>query len=315
MRDQVMRALALGCLVLVAPVGTVAQAPAPPAFEVASVRLSAPGTIASQQLLDTRATLIRQSLRSVLLLAFRVKDYQLSAPDWLQEVQIDVQATLPAGATRQHVPEMLQRVLAQRFGLVVRRELRPLDAYELTVDPAGARKMQEVEPANELDRAFPIGTFPSPEARASADRLEETLTGPVRTVRGNREVTTVTARSMYSLKMSDQGKPMYVLSAARMTMSDLATVLERLIGQPVFDRTNLTGVYTFNIELPPSNATRDSVLRNRGGSVTNLQEGFAVPPAVLSSEALKGLGLRLERRRAEIETIVVDRIERTPTDN
>jgi hypothetical protein len=116
MCDRAVRALLIGSLGLTAPIALVAQAPVAPAFEVSSVRLWTPGIVPSQQLLDTRVTLIGQSLRSLVLLAFRLKEYQLSAPPWLQDVIINIQATLPAGATRQQAPEMMQGLLAQRFG-------------------------------------------------------------------------------------------------------------------------------------------------------------------------------------------------------
>jgi uncharacterized protein (TIGR03435 family) len=315
MCDRAVRALLIGSLGLTAPIALVAQAPVAPAFEVSSVRLWTPGIVPSQQLLDTRVTLIGQSLRSLVLLAFRLKEYQLSAPPWLQDVIINIQATLPAGATRQQVPEMMQGLLAQRFGLVVRRERRLLDVYELMVDPAGTRNIQEVEPLNDLDRAIPVGAFPSADAQANADRVQETLDGPVRTVRGNLETTTVTARSMYSVRpLSPDKSFMHLLSATRMTMAELASLLERRTGQPVFDRTNLSRLYRFTLELPPLNSTREMVLR-RGTSSPNVQAAFETPSIEMLTGTLKGLGLRLEKRRAEVETIVVDKIDRTPTDN
>lgn len=309
-----MCALVIGSWALAGTVATVAQVPAPPAFEVASVRLWAPGTISSQQLLDTRATLIGQSLRSLVLLAFRVKDYQLSAPAWLQDVGVHIQATLPAGATRQQVPEMLQALLAQRFGLVARRELRPRDVYELVVDPAGIRQMREVSSLNELDKAIPIDSSAPAESLAAADRVQETLDGPVRRVIGEGlQMITVTTRSMYSIKRVDDTF-LRALSATRMTMAEFATVLEGALGQPVFDRTNLGGLYAFTVVLPPDNVVREIILR-RSALSPNLPAAFAVPAIDVASKALKDLGLRLEKRSAEIETIVVDRIERIPTDN
>jgi uncharacterized protein (TIGR03435 family) len=211
---------------------------------------------------------------------------------------------------------MMQGLLAQRFGLVVRRERRLLDVYELMVDPAGTRNMQEVEPLNELDRAIPVGAFPSADAQANADRVQETLDGPVRTVRGNLETTTVTARSMYSVRPVSPDKSfMHLLSATRMTMADLAGLLERRTGQPVFDRTNLSGLYRFTLELPPLNATREMVLRRGTTSSPLAQAAFTMPSIEMLPEALKRVGLRLEKRRAEVDTVVVDKIERTPTAN
>jgi uncharacterized protein (TIGR03435 family) len=308
------RSLLIGVLVVGASVAVPGQGPAP-TFDVASVRVSTAPGAPSMQVLDTRATFIGQSMHAVLRLAFRMKAYQVSAPSWLQDVRLDIQATLPAGAKRQQVPEMLQGLLAQRFGLVVHRELRPIQAYELIVGPGGTT-MEEVEPANELDRDFRIdpSLAATPAGRAFADRLSETPDGPVRTVisseRGEPRSTTVTARSKYELRLTDRRTQ--ILSASRMTMADLAAALERVTGEPILDKTNLVNLYKFTIELPPDNMAREIIIRSGRG---NVSDTLADPPVVMTIEAVKKLGLRLERRRSEIETIVVDKIERTPTEN
>jgi len=53
------------------------------------------------------------------------------------DVRVDIQATMPTGATVAQVPEMLQRLLAERFGMVVHRETRQVDGYELERPSAG----------------------------------------------------------------------------------------------------------------------------------------------------------------------------------
>jgi uncharacterized protein (TIGR03435 family) len=97
-----------------------------------------------------------------------------------------------------------------------------------------------------------------------------------------------------------------------MTMADLAAALERVTGEPILDKTNLVNLYKFTIELPPDNMAREIIIRSGRG---NVSDTLADPPVVMTIEAVKKLGLRLERRRSEIETIVVDKIERTPTEN
>jgi len=96
------------------------QSAAVPAFEVASVRLAPGPGRTSQRMTDSRVDLTFINLRALMLLAFRAKAYELVRPDWLADTRVSIQATLPAGATRQQIPEMLQRLLAERFGLVVR---------------------------------------------------------------------------------------------------------------------------------------------------------------------------------------------------
>ena len=85
-----------------------------PGFEVASVR-PAPGPgLTSQRMTDSRVDLSLISMRALLLLAFRAKSYELAGPDWLADTRVSIQATMPPGSTRQQVPEMLQRLLAEQ---------------------------------------------------------------------------------------------------------------------------------------------------------------------------------------------------------
>jgi uncharacterized protein (TIGR03435 family) len=308
---SMLRALPVSVLVIGASVAVPAQGPAP-TFDVASVRVTTEGGAPSLQVLDTRATLLRHSIDQVLRLAFRVKPYQLVAPGWLSEVRVDIQATLPAGATRQQVPEMLQALLAERFGLVVHRESRPTDAYELLIDAGGVKQMEEVEPVNELELTLPTSL--------GRDRLAETPDGPRRTVEsgsgdlGDNTMTTVTARSRYSLTISKERTQ--VLNATRMAMVDFVVVLERVIGEPVLDKTNLVALYRFTIDLPLNYTLRQSLMRGAALFGRNPSDSpYAASPLPMVSGGLKGLGLRLEKRRSEIETIVVDKIERTPTEN
>ena len=95
-------------------------------------------------------------------------------------------------------------------------------------------------------------------------------------------------------------------------MSELAAVLTDVTGQPVLDRSSLQGLYQFSdVELPLNAGTLEAV------RTSALRFGIAPPevPNVSVPKALEPLGLRLERRRAPIEVVVVDKIERTPTDN
>src|SRR5687768_8404834 len=71
----------------------------PPRFEVASVRLlpdDGQYLVPSQRLTDTRVH-IRASLMWLLFWAFRAQyyEFQISAPDWVSDVHVDIQATMP----------------------------------------------------------------------------------------------------------------------------------------------------------------------------------------------------------------------------
>ena len=112
----------------------------PPAFDVASVKentsLSQEGIVRVQQ---GRVTITNLSLRFLLQYAFSIREQQLiDAPAWAFQ-QYDIAATYQGDADNQAIRAMLQRLLAERFGMRVHREARELPIYALTVARAGAR--------------------------------------------------------------------------------------------------------------------------------------------------------------------------------
>ena len=293
------RQLSLTALALATSIAAFAQTVPAPAFEVASVRLWAPGTRGTQRVTDARVDLINVTLRDVLLMAFRVGAFQLAAPDWVDTVRVDISATLPAGATRAQVPQMLQTLLRERFGLETHVEPRLVRVYELTVSECGV-KMREVEPLVVMPTEPPA----APPGKPGLSALFETVDGPVRSTMWPGGTSTVTARSRYDLLSTD--RPTSLIEASRMTMGELASVLSRALDEPVIDRTGLSGVYQFKIELPlDARVTRVLV-----------REGILTDPTGASPfAAVESLGLELRRRQAPFNVIVVDTLERVPTDN
>src|SRR5262245_19508202 len=107
MRFQVVVAL----VVLLASATGLAQTSPTLAFEVASVRMAAPGGRFGQRLTQTRVDMTNTPLRSLVMTAFGIRASQLTSPDWMDKVAFDIQAILPAGTTGQQVPAMLQTLL------------------------------------------------------------------------------------------------------------------------------------------------------------------------------------------------------------
>jgi uncharacterized protein (TIGR03435 family) len=251
-----------------------------------------------------RLDFVNTSLRTLVLAAFRIDAFQLSAPTWLNDVRFDIQATFPAEA-RAQVPAMLQRLLVERFGLVSHVEPRRIDAYELVVGKDGL-KIPEVEAVNELDRDF----SKDPSGTSANDGMRETIAGPVRTMIipeliGSR---TVTARSLFVSRTTPRQTT--EIDATRITMAEFAGLLHVNLDRPVLDKTGLRGVYRFKVELDRS-AMAVRVL------TTVPDRGLALnePTGVSTFKAVEALGLRLDERRAPIDVLVIDRIERTPTEN
>ena len=93
-----------------------------------------------------------------------------------------------------------------------------------------------------------------------------------------------------------EGRGVGALTGRRVTMADLARTLGQVLRASVADETGLTGKYYFGLKYAPEKDQADSDL----------------PPL---ATALGDLGLRLEKRKAPVELLVVDHMEKTPSEN
>ena len=291
-----------------APMAGVAQTAKPLAFEVASVRLSAPDSRGPYAVSPARVDMVRYPLARLIEMACRLHPSQLVAPGWVNDVRVDIHAIPPAGASRAQIPEMLQTLLAERFGLVAHTEQRQIQAYELTVADGG-HKMREVAALNELTKSFPV----DPGLPANAlDTVSEELRGTVRLMMLPLGQRFVTEQTMYERRFTSRRTS--EIDAVRMTMLEFASILTSNLDALVLDRTGLTGIYQFKIELPGDASVINMLLRT-GTTHTNGGTPLTEPTGVSTFKAVEGLGLKLERRRAPLDVVVVDKILRAPTEN
>lgn len=123
---------------------------------------------------------------------------------------------------------------------------------------------------------------------------------------------------MYSLVVAKGGPKMHAGSegqgrtsgrpghfeATGITMQKLADLIARQAGRPVTDATGLQGVFDFTLEWDPQAdlrvGTADAAVGQGASIFTALQEQ---------------LGLRLESGKGPVEVLVVDRMEKMPTEN
>jgi uncharacterized protein (TIGR03435 family) len=89
-------------------------------------------------------------------------------------------------------------------------------------------------------------------------------------------------------------------------------MLANQVDRPILDGTALTGRYDFTLEFAPEmrNMPGMPMMAGPGGSVP---EGESAPS--LFTAVQEQLGLKLEPRKAALDLIVVDRLEKTPTEN
>jgi uncharacterized protein (TIGR03435 family) len=94
------------------------------------------------------------------------------------------------------------------------------------------------------------------------------------------------------------------------TMEMLANYLGRSLGHVVRDRTGLTGRYSYKLHWTPDSAPADKM---PGGKGEGLPDRDPDGPTIFMA-LQEQLGLKLETERNQVETIVIDRVEK-PSEN
>lgn len=290
------------------------------AFEVASVRLVEKPTPSKRTITDTRVDLVSYPIQELILMAYNVERYRLVLPDWVigAGIWVEIHATLPAGGTAKQLPEMLRTLLAERFGMVAHVEPRPMDVYELTI-ASGGIKMREVEPFDDRKTVYPVmkGGPDSPfDSIVGSDNQTRMIMSPDGGLRS------ITADSNYERKSTQHGTTKY--DATRVRMPLLVEIVSSSVGRPVIDKTGLTGLYQFQIELPLNPnigltvaraMERSGITTTRTGDPINVNALNTEPASGSAFKAVESLGLKLEARRLPFDVLVVDKLEKAPTAN
>ncbi len=253
------------------------------AFEAASVKPSVAGQARAGMRMDTsRVELSGVSLADLIAGAFQTTRDRVKGPRWLSAGldadRFEVRAVMPAGATIEQVPEMLQSLLAERFGLVYHREQRQRAVLALVVAANGPRLERSAD-------ASASGSGPPADARP---RMAPAPDGAIR------------------------------LEADGVTMASLARMLARYVGRSVIDMTGIDGAYRIALTLSREDmltAAQSAGLAAPDASVSAADAGSTADgvAGVSIVRSLGELGLALVPRTAPVEEIVLDRLERTPT--
>ena len=101
-------------------------------------------------------------------------------------------------------------------------------------------------------------------------------------------------------------------------------MISRFSERPVLDMTGIPGQYDFDLVFAPENM-RGMPGGPRGGPPPAAAETSRPPSGVLPEDApqkagsiydsVHRYGLKLDPRRAAMETLIIDHIEKTPTEN
>jgi len=106
------------CLVCVWFVFSLAAGQQPterPAFEVASIKSSDPNPSNAIWIgMTADAGMVRYTnitLKDCIRAAYRVRDFQIEGPDWINDARFEITAKLPPATSPDQIPEMLQVLL------------------------------------------------------------------------------------------------------------------------------------------------------------------------------------------------------------
>jgi uncharacterized protein (TIGR03435 family) len=199
-------------------------------FEVASVRpvatLVGAGaqTPANAQVNPRQVRLTYLTMRDFITRAYRVRAYQVIGPEWIASERYDINATLPEGATTAQVPEMLQSLLEDRFGLKVHQSQKEFTVYTLNRNKRPFT-LTEVQPRDSNNQVVTTGVN---QANASRGGLALNL------ARGGLLV-------FADNKFDGKG----------MNMDMLANNMFLFLGLPTVNNTDVKGFYDIQIGVTP----------------------------------------------------------------
>jgi uncharacterized protein (TIGR03435 family) len=263
-------------------------------FEVASIRPISPETGAGAAVttglrIDGAQLHASAPLRALIGVAWKASPWRFEAPEWMATRWYEIAATLPAGhANADEVREMLQVLLSERFHMKSHRETKDLPVYALMLAKGGITAKED--PLDPIGRSSE--TVSTSSETATVSRLQR---GSTLAIAGDR------------------------VEAKKFTISMLADQLTHFVDRPVVDRTGLAAgdAWDFTLQL-----THEDFLASRVRGA--LASGFTPPPEALKllessgdsvRSALAGIGLRLEPGSAQMEVLVIDSADKTPSDN
>jgi uncharacterized protein (TIGR03435 family) len=290
-------------------------------------------------------------LTTLIQQAFAVKPFQVIAPDWARDSRWDILAKLPEGGSQEQVPEMLKALLVDRFKLVVHSDNKELPVYALVVGKGGLKMKPSVpEPGAPADAPAggPVvggfgggfGFFPppggAPPGAGGRGPGGPGGDGPGRGPGGGGSMTF--ASPQYgTIKISGSPQEGRIhLEVSKVSMTGFADLLTGMTDRPVVDMTGLSGDYQVALDASPEELIGGMARTQglpfgqggpggpggfdgggRGGGAARVQTdgGASDPSGAVVSASVEKLGLRLEPRKSPVETIVVDHLEKAPTDN
>ncbi len=256
-------------------------------YEVATILPSKPGGNGVGLLPSPNGLIARNAtLQMLVTAAYGVENYQVSgSPSWFTSDRYDIDAKMEASvadALEKLTPaprtiarrQMLQRLLEDRFKLIIRRETSELPVYSLVIAKNGVKIKQA----------------------KSGDTYENGLRDREGHVRG--AGATFIGVNAGALTLTGQA----------VTIANLVGLLARYVDRPIVDKTGLTGNFDFFLQF----TTNQGALQPTGGDASSgaLPPSSDTNAPYLLTAVQEQLGLKLEPGKGPAEMIVIDHVEK-----
>jgi len=227
-----------------------------------------------------RFTATAVTLKRLIALAYLVEPSRVSGgPDWIATDRYTIEAKAEEGAVStgeirarvEQLRAMLRALLADRFALQIRHEVKVFPVYALAVAKGG------------------------PKLQAATDR----------------DCLAVSTERLSPCHWFNGGNRAGMTGQA-VDMADLASVLTPLVDRPVVDRTGIKGL--FDMKIDPWNPFANEVPEGAGqGNEEFATVDFNTLPTLFTLLPDK-FGLKLDRTKAPLDTIVIDSVQRLSED-
>lgn len=265
-KSRVTRRFTACAALLTFPIALFAQSPA---FEAASIRPRV-GDVQNPSSSPTRFAHADATLAFLASFAYGVKEFQIiGGPSWIRSDGYEVLATTREAASDDLMRLMMQRLLADRFGLVVHRDTTTRDVYALRVRKDAAARMK----------------------RSSIDCVARRAAGAAPAPSG-----AVGAPCTWRMGISGAQATLVMDGAP---LSQLADLLERFVNRRVIDETGLPGTYDLSLTFAADQVT----WRLPAGANPNAISGDELS---LDTALREQLGLQLVSTRGTVPSVVID---------
>ena len=237
------------------------------------------------------------SFSGLVNLAYAVTSRQVVGPSWMEMQLYEISATLPSGSTKEQEKVMWQNLLKERFHMETHRETKEVPAFGLVTGKSGP-KFKESDPAAEAadKEAAAAGTGrPRPRVTAGPDGFPEIPAD-------------AKMPGSFTLSLTNGDTMKMKMFCRHMTMAELADLMSGFAGRLVQDQTGLNGKYDFTLAFETDPPWTVAGADGRTGSPAEREAG-------LSAAVQEQLGLKLEAKKSKIEMLIIDRVEKTPTEN